>query len=382
MPLYDPEEAAKVGGRDYAEKQNAGVADAPQGALAKVRKGIGGKIPTNTDDLTKLASEKILGKYAESGTGKAITSLAQDAKNIALIWTGDFRGVWPLIKKHWKILAVMTLVPGLIFVGIGAAIGQSLSHVGDLGSNVPAPANGILIGGYCAGMQPTLDWKTSANTVEHLTLYGTEGVFSSELAYDAETKNGGAPSLDSYRSQDPKSPNYYPDSWKQYYASARMGFTASPFAKKPLSHTEAVKTFPGLPEPKSYASRRLIFYNPANGKAAVTIASDWGANTRIFTDRSTENISKKKALWEGAGSRNGLRIDDPPGDTEQTFGGGGPWLSQAIGAHQGTPIKMGFASDQSIVPGSTFVCKVLQNTVTPSPTTASPTVVTGNEKKP
>ena len=365
FPAANGGSSAPQGGRDYLERQNSLAKSVTPlgkgGSTGAIAGAVASKVPTSVDDLAKAGVQKLIGNSAGAQRIAGAVDTAQKA--VRAIYGGDIKAGAELLIKYWKVVVALILAAELPFLLIAIAIAASLGSVGNPAGGVPVSANTQYVSARCAEMQSTLPYKNSNGKTDLLTLFATEGQFSKEQPYDVEKapkkenpKGGGGISLDSYRSQDPSSPHYFPDSWKPYYASGRWGYTASRFDVGPIGHDPSTKIFPGVSSGADYAGRKIIFYNPANGKAAVAIAMDWGPNTGVFKDRSSSNLEQQRQLWNGAGSLDGYRITNPPNDPTALVGGGPDTLATALGVDQYSQVEMGFATDQSVDPTKPFKC--------------------------
>lgn len=341
------EKPSEIGGRDYSQQQNAAPAGVPQNALSRAKSAITSKIPTSTEDLTKLASQKLMGRFAETGTGKAVTSLTEDAQSVAkLVATGgaDLKSWWTLIKKHYKLVAIILLIPGIMLIGISAAIGMSLSHIGDPSTSVAAASSGMYgatsDGKYCQQMTPQIPLASG----KLLSLEETEGIYSEEdPAAPDSTGLGTLTSGDTgkklstalYQRYDGKK-GYTADELK-YYVTARWLYVAAKFDGS-TAHKD------GLAGYQQYAGRKIMLYNPKNGKAAIGIVAEYGpaawTNTGAEYDgdrnRTKDNPEQRQA-WE-----NGQPRVQAPANYDGRIAGGPPALTSALGITNKEKIVIGF----------------------------------------
>ena len=317
---------------------------------------VASKATETYDKAKKTYSDiKSVGKLLATG-GTDIGSWLSLAKEHAL----------PLLKKHWPILVALILVAEMPFILIAIAIATSLGSLGNPAGGVAVAANTQYSNARCSEMQSTLVWKMQDGKAETLTFYATEGQFSHEEPYDIELKKG--ISFNELRNKtDPKAQNYFPDSWKPYYASARMGYAAFNFD---ATHDKVLDSpnppFKGMTHESSYVGRRVIFYNPANGKSVVAILADWGPGPSVFKERTDTVKQQQRELWNGPGSADGFRLTNPPNDPISLIGGGPSTIGDQIGADEYTPVEMGFATDQTLDPTKPFKCTPVRSTVSAS----------------
>jgi Peptidase_C39 like family len=309
-------------------------------------------------------------------------SLADDAQLLVRALAFDLVAWWLLAKKHWKAL---TVIVGIFSLCVGMAIGIPLyfllQKTGDK-SSIIALGN-TYSGAYCSNMSPTYK-KPNGKT---LTLMNTQGGYSEESPIDSQglVVDGSLnhfPTVDlkaspSVGPADPSLGESYltlkgkqssialwssfsqnPQSYWPYYITARWPYVA-------WGLSGSAKTASVVFSSSDYANMRVIMYNPATKKAALTIIGEAGPgvneginDTAIKKSVVATTVDQQKALF----GRN-LLTKDPEGAVT-IFAGGpyarrnmGPSLETALGITpgngQGTPVKIGFAPPelQNSAPG-------------------------------
>jgi hypothetical protein len=361
------------------------------------------KIPTSTSDLAEVGARKLLGNYADTKAGQALSGLVNDAQNVAKLFaTGgaDVGSWWALTKKYWKPICGVIIIGEAPFLILAIALAASLSHYGDQPAGLAVAANSQFGGKYCANiMQPTLTTTYKGQGVT-LTLSSTQSGFSEEDPVIPDGPNAGQvdSTLSGQGIQSGKLSfwNYYvsqhaagdfPESWLPYYVTSRW----PAFSWSWTGHDQAVEA--PVPQDAYYelfAGKRIVIYDPATNKAVLGIAMESGnAPYAAAYSKLGTSSSAQESLWD-TGSKNGYRATDPVGYKGRSIGGpypmnpksGGPSIETSLGITPGTgsdvPVIFGFASTslQTEAPGTPLTCNVTTTTTTSVTNSSSGTVAT------
>jgi len=272
--------------------------------------------------------------------------------------------LWPLLKKHWVKLAVIALFLNLPALAVAVALGSLFGQKGSPAGGIAA--TGIYNGASCSDMQSSLDITFNGQPV-HLTLTGTTGKFSEES--DVQPLGSAAPghlipsstNTVSFWGEPGVSQEQESAADLPWYITARWGWTAWAFSGS--SNPYIIRN---LPPERAYGGKKMIIFNPANGKAVLGYALEGGPAP--FTGTATgvpdsnypgdgfDNAAfqQQKNLWNinpPAGSTgkpnskgivNYYRTADPAGFTGR-IAGGSVTMEKALGTDNMSNIQFGFA---------------------------------------
>lgn len=290
---------------------------------------------------TDMAAQAVANKFGQDSLVGKAAKRAADGIQAARLLAGDMTQLLPFLKKHWlKICLVFLLLFAPVGAAAGMAIGLVLGPRGDETGDVGVGDARSTVGATgCKEMTSSLKLPASGRTIN---LFEVKGTFSQESAIDQYGRGLEAAAPSTYGKNDPtgnivalagliKKKGIPLDSdLRHFYAAARWSYAGT--NKKRGVDDKA----------SDYAGTKIVFYNPATGKAVVAGAADWGPGEKEGGGGIVGGGPKLHAYapanvqpWDSKDDQNSKYADD------------GPTLASELGLVKGNEeIVMGFLSPE------------------------------------
>ncbi|MBU6388916.1 N-acetylmuramoyl-L-alanine amidase [Patescibacteria group bacterium] len=351
----------KFGGPAAKTAAGAAAQSASEGEEAQGRQPLGGvrnKVGQAVNTAANVATEQL-----KSAAKKVVKEAAINAARTAIAATSEI----------WIPVLIIILAIGVIGIVILFVISNQ-HQPGNTTSNIAGNAsNSLLALNHCQGMADTLNYKKSDGTSVSLILPSTKGGFSAEeqAINVPDSSTGNVPRGQRLtRLKNNSNPNvgylaYSDTTWTDSQGQTHTGFTNSEleyyvtmrWPSRSWNWLGGSRPTIGLSQfNNEYAGKKMMLYNPANGKVVIGIIAESGPAPYVTLGKDSTD---QRSLWE-KGSTNGYRVTDPVGFSGIIGGGpespqlsAGDGLRLALGANvdEGTPIIMAFAADQSLPVG-------------------------------